>query len=370
VTAAHTAAELHASAVRHLEAGRVADAAAAALHAVTLRESLVTSDPGEREPLAVSLYLLSIAARELGRPEDAVGYAERAVEICRPLAVAQPQTRARLVAALNTHAAALAAVGRDAEALAAQEEALPVAAALAAEDPQNELSALSGTTINLANALNGVGRHAEALDAIEQLLLMYVEIADAGGDVSPRELPPALITGVNALLGVGRVDDGRVMAEAAVEAARELARMAPQTETAVLARALHTLAVVADRRGDTEARIAPLTEEIEILRPLARERPVAVEPELAAAEANLADALADTGRTAEALMTIHGTLERHRRVLEADPERFLGELLRLLNNRVVLFDELGDRNGAAAAREELAAFHRWMKAVVEAGPPE
>jgi hypothetical protein len=117
-----------------------------------------------------------------------------------------------------------------------------------------------------------------------------------------------------------------------------------------------------------QASIAPLSEEIEILRPLVRERREAFEPTLASAEANLADAFADTGRPAEALLTIDGTLERHLRVVEADPERFLGELLRLMNNRVFLLDESGDQSAAAAAREELAALRRWLKSVVDAGP--
>jgi hypothetical protein len=63
---------------------------------------------------------------------------------------------------------------------------------------------------------------------------------------------------------------------------------------------------------------------------------------------------------------IEDTLERHRRVTAAEPERFLGELLRLMRKRAALRGELGDP-GASAARAELAAFRDWLESVGPGG---
>jgi len=110
--------------------------------------------------------------------------------------------------------------------------------------------------------------------------------------------------------------------------------------------------------GRPEEALAAAQEALNIHRDLARARPEAFTPYLAASLSNLANRQFALGRPEQALAAAQEALDIRRDLALAGPEAFTPDLAMSLNNLGKILSSLGDREAALAAGQEAADLNR------------
>ncbi|MFI0923379.1 tetratricopeptide repeat protein [Streptomyces sp. NPDC021012] len=250
---------------RLTEAGRRAEALAAAEQAVEIYRRLTAADSAAYEPrLAASLSNLGLDLPEAGRHVEALAAAEQAVEIYRRLTAADLATyEPRLAASLSNLSIRLSVAGRGTEALTAAEQAVEIRRRLAAANPAAYEPDLAVSLSNLSNRLTEAGRHVEALATAEQA----VEIRRRLAATNPAAYEPGLAVSLsnlgNRLREAGRHAEALATAEQAVEIRRRLAATNPAAYEPGLAQSLTGLSMTAVV-GDPSGALRMTTEAVEL----------------------------------------------------------------------------------------------------------
>ncbi|MFI5914833.1 tetratricopeptide repeat protein [Dactylosporangium sp. NPDC051541] len=254
------------------EAGAAASAEAA---------ELFRAGTGNARVLAATLNNYANRLSRLRRPAEARAAAQEAVEQFRRLGRSAEHDRL-LATGLGTLAGALGRLDRHDEAVAVFTEAVAVARRAAADEPEATADRLARALHGLAFHLSDAGRHAEAVEAGTEALAIHRGRAAAGPFTG---LALTLGTLACALSELGRHDDAR---DAAAEGV-DILRLLPG-EDGLRADALTDYAVILSRRGDTTEAVAAAGEAVRLVRPVAARLPLQYEAELARSLTVLAEA--------------------------------------------------------------------------------
>jgi hypothetical protein len=192
---------------------------------------------------------------------------------------------------------------------------------------------------------------------------------------TPREEPEERARVLNrlgfALFELGRRAEALEATQEAVEILRQLAQQNPDALRPELARSLHNLGVRLSALGRRAEALQATQEAVEILRQLAQQNPNAFLPELARSlNRSFANwpsktptqgfALSELGRRAEALQAAQESVEILRQLAQQNPDTFLPDLARSLNNMGIWLSTLGRREEALQATQESVEILRQL----------
>ncbi|MGH3938623.1 MAG: tetratricopeptide repeat protein [Pseudonocardiaceae bacterium] len=226
---------------------------------------------------------------------------------------------------------------------------------------------------NLSLRLAGIGEYDQALVTAAQAVDEYRELAEVDPD-DVVELAGALSTLANAYARLGLYADGEPAAAEAVELLGALAaeRRPGLTVTddevrEALSVALIAMADLKHDQGDADQAVEPIDQAVTMVRKLVED----AEDESACRErvVTLASALEtlgvihDTrGESRAALVATEEAVSIYRELDEAEPDRFRGDLIRVLGNLAGAHAELGLWSDGATLGEEAVALARSLVA--------
>jgi len=187
--------------------------------------------------------------------------------------------------------------------------------------------------------------------------LVYRHLTDASPGNSD-ERGRNLIALSNRLAALGRREDALAAIEEAVTAYRELARARPDAFLPNLAASLNNQSLGLSELGRREDALDAIEEAVTIRRELARARPDAFLPDLAMSLNNQSLRLSELGRREDALDAIEEAVTAYRELARARPDAFLPDLATSLNNQSGCLSDLGRREDALAAIEEAVTIRR------------
>jgi tetratricopeptide (TPR) repeat protein len=292
------------------------------------------------EQLAARLGTLGVRLSDLGRREEALAASQEAVDIYRALAKERPDAfRPDLAMSLNNLGNRLSNLNRWKEALAASQEAVDIRRPLAKDRPDAFRPDLAMSLNNLGNDLSNIGRREEALAASQEAVDIYRALAKDRPDAFRPDLAMSLNNlGIlffdPDLAAAARgnahrrqndaenkdryhlfqqpsrqgVRDSRwsasILLQEAVDIYRALAKERPDAFRPNLAASLNNLGILlhhrtewdetladADRRSSSEEALAASQEAVDVYRALAKERPNTFRPDLVMCLVNLAECL-------------------------------------------------------------------------------
>ena len=285
------------------DAGRTEDAVTVTRKGVDIYRRLTRANQAAHEPgLAGALNNFANQLSVLGRPDDALAAAGEAVQIRRRLAADNPAAyESALARALDKRSVMLAGVGRAQDALVAAEEAVHIRERLAADNPAAHGSALAESLNNLGKILSDSDHRKQAVAVIERSVDSYRRLA-AG---NPAAHEPGLARALSNLgvIGLSRWRRQRALATTSesVSIYRRLTLASQRAHEPDLARALWSFAFVrAEARKELPAALDAVMEAIQILKPLAEDRPATFVELLLAAYATAADLLDSLGDSSTA----------------------------------------------------------------------
>ncbi|MFC5001923.1 tetratricopeptide repeat protein [Dactylosporangium cerinum] len=259
------------------------------------------ADVGKLLPdLARTLAELRAVQLRLGDAGAAVQAGLAAHAICRQLAEADPQRHTDgLAAALRGLVEPLVRTGEYEAAWTAGVEALALLRR-AGEPTEEQLPGIAGIESNVGLALLRLDRHEEALDAQQRALQIRRQLATADPGHRP-DLALSLVNLVDPLLHLGRADEAADAAREASDIYRALAEVDPGEYTGQYAASLTNLGSTLARVGRPAEGLATLEQAASTYRDLAGTHPEHA-AHLAITLYNLANGLADEGRTDDAVL--------------------------------------------------------------------
>jgi tetratricopeptide (TPR) repeat protein len=285
------------------DAGHTEDAVAVTRQGVDIYRRLTRANQAAHEPgLAGALNNLASQLSVLRRPDDALAAAEEAVQIRRRLAADKPAAyESALAWALDKRSVMLAGVERIQDALAAAEEAVQIRERLATDNPAANGPALAESLNNLGKILSDSGHRKQAVAVIERSVDTYRRLAAD----NPAAHEPGLARTLSNLgvIGLSQWKPQRALAATSesVSIYRRLAVARQGAHGPDLARALWSFALVrAEARKELPAALVAVREAIQILEPLAEDRPTTFVELLLAAYAIAADVLDGLGDSSTA----------------------------------------------------------------------
>ncbi|WP_052391023.1 tetratricopeptide repeat protein [Streptomyces sp. NRRL B-24484] len=296
---------------------------------------------------------------DAGRPADALAAAAKAVELLEPLLASHPEAvRVPLAAALTNKSGCLGAVGRRSEALGPAGEAVAHYRSVVAGDPgpdsaHNQLAVALGV---LSSAQSDLGLHAEALESMAEAVavqrrLVLAEVPGAAGDLVLRLNNLAI-----RLNAVGHFREALDAAAEAVAVCEPLAERHPDGYDPDLAMALGTLADCHGRMRDRRKAVLLTRRVIGIRERLYRELPEMYRPSLARSRNSLATDLGELGQSEEAVEAAARSVALFREVV-AQRDGHRDELAMSLNTLANQCGDCGDTAGALAAAGEAARIY-------------
>ncbi|MFE9327635.1 tetratricopeptide repeat protein [Nocardia sp. NPDC052278] len=293
-----------------------------------------------------------------GRLAEALAAATEAVEIRRQLADKDDAFLPDLAGSVNNLAVGLAAVGRHTEALAAATEAVALYRRLADQYPGAFLPELATSVNTLAIRLSKVRRRDEAVTAVAEAVLLFRQLADQDATFQ-LHLATSVHNFACRLGEAGRVDEGLAVAANAVALYRGLADQHPDAFLPGLAASINTLAVGLAAAGTREEALEAATEAVALYRGLADRHPDAFLPEFAMCMDNLASELWEAGQRDDALAVAAEAVALYRGLADRHPDAFLPEFAMCVHNFAVRLGESGPIDDAlAAATEAIGLYER------------
>ncbi|MGE5549167.1 MAG: tetratricopeptide repeat protein [Bacteroidota bacterium] len=157
---------------------------------------------------------------------------------------------------------------------------------------------------------------------------------------------------------VNRREEALEAVQEAVEIRRGLARNRPDAFLPNLAASLNNLGNALGDLGRREEALEATQEAVKIYRGLAKDRPDAFLPSLAPTLSNLSNRLSELGRREEALAAAQEAVEIRRSLAKDRPDAFLPDLAASLNSLGNALSELGRREEALEAAQEAAEICR------------
>jgi tetratricopeptide (TPR) repeat protein len=156
--------------------------------------------------------------------------------------------------------------------------------------------------------------------------------------------------------------------EAALEAAREavnryrtLAKSRPDAFLPDLAASLQNLGMHLSNAGDHEPALEATREAVDTYRTLAKARPDAFLPDLATELNNLGVVLSDLGQREAALEATREAVDAFRSLAKARPDAFLPDLVTSLDNLGFDLSDLGQHEAALEATREATEMQRRLE---------
>jgi tetratricopeptide (TPR) repeat protein len=326
-------------------------------------------EPGGQPPLlAGALTTLTNRLSHVGRLDDALAAAGEAVRIYEGLAKDDAVFVADVALATSNLASLLRDAGRYGEALTHAQKALRIRRGLVQVSPSYR-SDLANSLVTVANLLDDGGRPSEALDLAREV----VEIRQAEASDNPR-LTGGLANALDAMAVFAKQANDDETALAASDRAVTILRDASAGNRAFLPDLAKALTNHGAMAPDSAEAVRSLDEAVGIYRDLAAGND-GFRPELAASLDNLASALAEAGRTGEALVPAVEAVEIHRGLAAARRAR-APDLSGALHNLANRLEEAGRARDALEASVEIlglegrtdataAAVHRLLEV-----PPE
>ncbi len=215
--------------------------------------------------------------------------------------------------------------------------------------------------LNMALPLRSLALDPVALDTAWRLLEHARTLADnaADDDVDRQSrLAARSLTWGLRLSAMGRREDALSATGEAVQIYRGLARTRPDAFEPDLAASLNNLGSDLADLGRREEALAATDEAVQIYRRLAQARPDAFGPDLALGLSNLGIRLAELGRHEDALAAADEAVQIYRGLAHARPDAFEPGLAMSLNNLGNMFSDLGRSEDALAATGEAVQIRR------------
>ena len=173
------------------------------------------------------------------------------------------------------------------------------------------------------------------------------------------------------LSALGRREDALAATEEAVSLYKDLAKARPDAFTPDLAASLNNLGIRLSELGRREDALAATEEAVSLRRDLAKARPDAFNPDLAGSLNNLGMMFSDLGRREDALAATEEAVTLYRDLAKARPDAFTPDLAGSLSNLGSRLSALGRREDALAATEEAVTLYRDLaKARLDAFNPD
>jgi tetratricopeptide (TPR) repeat protein len=270
-------------------------------------------EPGGQPPvLAESLTALANRLSDLGRLDDALAAAGEAVRVYEGLAKDDSVFVPDVALAASNLASLLRDVGRYGEALTHAQKALKIRRALVRVSPSYR-SDLANSLVTVANLLDDGGRPSEAVDPAREV----VEIRQAEASDNPR-LTGGLGNALDAMAVFAKQANDDETALAASSRAVTILRDASAGNRAFLPDLAKALTNYGAMAGDSAEAARSLGEAVGIYRDLAAGND-GFQPDLASSLNNFANALAEAGRTEDALAPALEAVEIRRRLAAARP---------------------------------------------------
>ncbi|MDQ0000145.1 tetratricopeptide repeat protein [Pseudarthrobacter sulfonivorans] len=272
---------------------------------VHVQRELVATDPlAHKHDLATSLSALSPLLARVGRLEEALRAMEDVLELRFPTADDMAANQADLARTLNDLSTRLAGVGLVDDALEVIEEAVRIRQWLAEEDPSLHDPGLAESLNGLANRLWQSGRNSDALAPLKTSVRVHRRLVAENPAAYERGLALVLGNLANLLGELDLPDEALAAAQESADLYQRLADANPAAHEAELAQALNILGLCQMGVQQFDDALASIQKSAAISRGLAAFRPAAYERLLASVLTNLANALGNARRGAEALQTL------------------------------------------------------------------
>ena len=343
------------------ELGNHRAAADAFREALGIRRTLAERWPNTfRSSLALTLNNLGSTLRDLRELHEAVAVLREADVLNAELARQRPDTSRPDVARTKR---ILGSVLHDlldfTGAVVAFQEAERGYRLLVEGEPDTYRFELSETLNRLAAALKDLGESEAAMERLQEAAVIRRDLAQRQPAVFLPELAESLARLAAAHCDLGDLNGALKLLLEAEAIRRKLALQFPATHGASLCRTLQDLGIVLRGLGDSEQGLVVTREAVVIRRELARTRPDVHLPELAGLLGNLAIALRHHGEPEEAANVLREAERIRRELVRTEPGAHLpGLATTLANLGAVLFPNLGDAAGSAAAMQEAADLFR------------
>jgi len=345
-------------------AGRHAEALAAAQEAVAVFRPLAASDPFHLPGLAMSLNQLGIRLAAVGRRAEAAAPAEESLNLFRRLAASDSGYLPELANALSNAGSRLFDEGRYEAALVPAAEAVTLYQRLAKPDEGGgrHLGDLAIALDNYANSLTALERHEESLAPSESATRIHAELAAQAPGTHLPELARALNNLAGRLYHLGRHEDALARNEEALDITQRLAEANPAVYQRDLWGVLTGLSIFQARAGRPEAALAAAQEALELARSMAAAAPAAHEPDLVAALRNSFARLGEVGQYADAVEHAREAAPILRRLAASNPQVHVPDLAQLLEKAGVFLSYLGRLPEAVSFMEEAITLWRGLVA--------
>jgi tetratricopeptide (TPR) repeat protein len=317
-------------------------------------------------------YDLAVRLHEVGRTDDTTARTATAVALLRPLAETDPAAHLRdLVRALNLLAISHEAVGELQEASELFNEALALGRGLDGGEPDAVSSAVLAVVLsNLGNLLRETGREDEALALVLESVAIRRRLW-TDRPASQSSLSASLMTLSAVYARLGRHQEALAPISEAIDILRPLARADPPVHEPNLARALNNLSMQMARLGRLLESLEAAAESAALLRNLCDRDPAVLEAGLATSLSNLSSRLSQVGRYEEALTVGFEALAVIRRLAAALPAVHEPQLATSLANLGDLLGKLGRQRDALGPSQEAIDIHRrWAAALADAYEPD
>ncbi|MCU7820910.1 tetratricopeptide repeat protein [Kitasatospora sp. DSM 101779] len=326
---------------------------------IRLRTATGTGSAEDGIALGIEHRRLAGRLTDAGRPAEALAAAEKAVELLEPLLTTHHETvRVPLAAALTNKSGCLGAVGRRSEALPPAGEAVAHFRAAAASDrvPDSVHDQLVTALGVLSSAQSDLGHHTEALETMTDAVAVQRRLVLAGAPGAVGDLVLRLNNLAIRLNAVGHFRDALDSAAEAVALCEPLSERHPDAYAPDMAMALSTLADCHGRLGDRRRGLLLTRRAIGIRERLYRELPDMYRPSLALALNSLATDLGELGQVEEAVEAAARAVVLYREVV-AQRDGHRDELAMSLNTLANQCGDAGDTAGAVAAAREAARIY-------------
>jgi tetratricopeptide (TPR) repeat protein len=344
---------------RLANAGRHADALAHEERAVELCRDADPDRDGRLAVLGDALANLAVSLSDVGRRDEALARAEEAIAVRRELARdGEADSLANLASALGNLAVDLGRVNRRDEAVTAAREAVTIQTRLAKVD-RAHVPQLGIVQLNMSRAFADVNRWDDALAHGLESNRIRAELAEAQPQTYRPQHAKTLANVAEQLINLHRHGEALPYIEESVAIRRELAD-ADDMYVPELSAALDTLSRCLSGLGRTGAAVAVAVaqEMLAIDQRLAATRPAAFLPDVARAQSELCNRLAEAGRNAEALDAAREAVAIRRRLAEANPAAFLPDLAASLHEFARRLSAGGETDEAVRILREVIPLRR------------